>query len=320
MRGSVAAMKGVLPILALATLAACEFSGNGPGVTHDAVPPPDAPFPDGHGDAAIPDLDGDGVPDATDRCPTVADDQHDEDGDLVGDACDNCPTVANPDQANVGETMAGAAADGAGDACDPFPRRPGNDIVLFESFANPSPLWTVDGGAWSFAADAATQTRVDGVGRLYWGGDPTGDVVVDTVAALVATPPGGASIGILAQWSPTTDSAGVRTAWDSGYLCQLYDTPTVNLQAHVFWLQSATLTQLAAAVAPGASPTLGPGTTWRLRQLARRTERACEARSDAGGGLATTVVASGAVPSGRIALRAAYAQVRFDSVIVYAAP
>lgn len=313
-------MKGVLSILTLATLASCEFNSDGPGVTHDAVPPPDALVPDAIDAAGVADADGDGVPDASDLCPTVADDQHDEDADAIGDACDNCPTVANADQANVDETVAGVAVDGAGDACDPFPRRPGNDIVLFESFANPSPLWTVDGGAWTFAADAVTQTRVDGVARLYWGGDPTGDVVVDTVVALVATPPGGASIGTLAQWSPTTDSAGVRTAWDSGYLCQLYDTPTVNLQAHVFWLQSATLTQLAAAAAPGATPTLGPGTTWRLRQLARRTERACEARSDAGGSLATNVVASGAVPSGRIALRAAYAQVRFDSVIVYAAP
>lgn len=319
MRGSVAAMKGVLSILALATLASCEFNGNAPGVTDDAVPP-DAPFPDGPIDAAgPPDGDGDGVPDASDLCPTVADDQHDEDGDAIGDACDNCPTVANADQANVGESMAGAAPDGAGDACDPFPRRPGNDIVLFESFATRNPLWTTDGGAWSFANDAVTQTTTDAVARLYWAGDPTSDVVVDAVAAVVAPPPGGASLGTLAQWSPTTDSAGVRTAWDSGYLCQLYDTPTVNLQAHVFWLQGATLTQLAAAAA-GSTASIGPGPTWQLRQIARRAERSCAARSDSGATLTTSVVANSAVPSGRIGLRAAYAQVRFDSVIVYAAP
>lgn len=313
-------MKGVLSILSLAALAACEFNGNGPSVT-DAATLPDARVPDADVDApGALDGDGDGVPDAVDLCPTVADDQHDEDGDAIGDACDNCPTVANPDQANVGETQAGAAPDGAGDACDPFPRRPGNDIVLFESFAQPSPLWTVDGGAWTFAADAVTQTAVDGVGRLYWGGDPTDGVVVETVAAVVAPPPGGASIGVLAQWSPTSDSTGARSAWDSGYLCQLYDTPTANLQAHLFLLQSTTLTQLGAVAAPGPTPTIGPGPTWRLRQLARSAERGCDARAATGGGLATTVVANGAVPSGRFGLRAAYAQVRFDSVIVYAAP
>ncbi len=39
-----------------------------------------------------PDADGDGVPDASDNCPTVSNsDQSDSDGDGVGDACDKCP-------------------------------------------------------------------------------------------------------------------------------------------------------------------------------------------------------------------------------------
>jgi len=43
------------------------------------------------------DVDGDGIPDATDNCPTVANStQADTDGDGVGDACDNCVNVANP--------------------------------------------------------------------------------------------------------------------------------------------------------------------------------------------------------------------------------
>ncbi len=42
------------------------------------------------------DSDGDGVPEATDNCPSVANaDQADTDGDGLGDACDPCPT--NPD-------------------------------------------------------------------------------------------------------------------------------------------------------------------------------------------------------------------------------
>lgn len=58
------------------------------------------------------DTDGDGVPDARDNCPTLANaNQADADGDGVGDACDNCPSVANADQAD-------ADGDGIGDACD----------------------------------------------------------------------------------------------------------------------------------------------------------------------------------------------------------
>jgi beta propeller repeat protein len=47
----------------------------------------DDPCPPGAADG-----DGDGVCDAADRCPAVADpDQADRDGDLAGDACDPCP-------------------------------------------------------------------------------------------------------------------------------------------------------------------------------------------------------------------------------------
>jgi len=56
------------------------------------------------------DLDGDGIPDAEDNCPTVPNaDQADGDGDGVGDVCDNCPLAFNPDQSD---------GDGVGDVCD----------------------------------------------------------------------------------------------------------------------------------------------------------------------------------------------------------
>ncbi|HVO22457.1 MAG TPA: thrombospondin type 3 repeat-containing protein, partial [Candidatus Margulisiibacteriota bacterium] len=59
------------------------------------------------------DLDMDGVPDATDNCPTVPNpDQADDDGDGIGNLCDNCPTVFNPAQAAT-------KTRGVGDLCNP---------------------------------------------------------------------------------------------------------------------------------------------------------------------------------------------------------
>jgi hypothetical protein len=76
------------------------------------------------------DTDGDGIPDASDNCPTIPNPgQQDGDGDGVGDACDNCPTIANPGQADcdgngIGDVcaIAGGAPDcnlnGVPDTCD----------------------------------------------------------------------------------------------------------------------------------------------------------------------------------------------------------
>ncbi|HRD54289.1 MAG TPA: thrombospondin type 3 repeat-containing protein, partial [Flavobacteriales bacterium] len=60
----------------------------------------------------LPDGDGDGVCDAQDNCPLVANpSQTDADGDGVGDACDNCVATANANQLD-------SDGDGVGNACD----------------------------------------------------------------------------------------------------------------------------------------------------------------------------------------------------------
>ncbi|MHB8883049.1 MAG: LamG-like jellyroll fold domain-containing protein [Thermodesulfovibrionales bacterium] len=61
------------------------------------------------------DMDGDGVADDRDNCPTVSNSgQLDGDGDGIGDACDNCPLAYNKDQADLD-------LDAIGDVCDLLP-------------------------------------------------------------------------------------------------------------------------------------------------------------------------------------------------------
>ncbi len=52
---------------------------------------------------------------------------HDEDGDGIDDACDVCPFVADPAQLD-------SDGDGVGDACDPFPGVPSEHLARFEPF------------------------------------------------------------------------------------------------------------------------------------------------------------------------------------------
>jgi hypothetical protein len=85
------------------------------------------------------DFDGDGILDAVDDCPRIAnpgqvdtdDDGRgdacdaDRDGDGIPDATDNCPDVANAGQ----EDTTDATPDGVGDACDRCPDTPEGSVV-----------------------------------------------------------------------------------------------------------------------------------------------------------------------------------------------
>ncbi|MEJ2465394.1 MAG: thrombospondin type 3 repeat-containing protein [Candidatus Thiodiazotropha sp.] len=95
--------------------------------THTSSPKHDALMAYLGNSPGIVDTDGDGVADALDNCPAIANSgQADTDGDGIGDACDaltdtdgdgvsddldNCPAVANAGQGD-------ADGDGIGDACD----------------------------------------------------------------------------------------------------------------------------------------------------------------------------------------------------------
>jgi hypothetical protein len=98
------------------------------------------------------DRDGDGVPDAQDNCPDVANpDQGNEDGDRFGDACDPCPTVKD-------DAPTDSDGDGVGDACDPNPQTPGDHIELFEGFHHGLPNWSRSPGWVAVTGDAVQVT------------------------------------------------------------------------------------------------------------------------------------------------------------------
>jgi hypothetical protein len=91
------------------------------------------------------DDDGDGVPNLSDNCPTVANPrQADTDNDAIGDACDddkdgdtvlnasdNCPRVANAEQTDDTDVQPNqsVAPDGVGNACDLCPNTPALELV-----------------------------------------------------------------------------------------------------------------------------------------------------------------------------------------------
>lgn len=85
--------------------------------------------------ASIVDADGDGVDDALDNCPDVANpDQADTDGEGIGDLCDNCPLRKN-------DTQGDEDNDGSGNICD-----------TCSQLSNPGNLDT-DGDGWGDACD-----------------------------------------------------------------------------------------------------------------------------------------------------------------------
>jgi hypothetical protein len=86
-------------------------------------------------------------------CASIAD-PHDEDGDGIYDACDNCPAIANADQADTTEQKMHSFADGVGDACDPRPGLGGEQLDGFYSFASESQATDWAGAGFTISADA----------------------------------------------------------------------------------------------------------------------------------------------------------------------
>jgi hypothetical protein len=139
---------------------------------------------------AGPDSDGDGVPNASDNCPAVANaGQQDADSDGVGDACDVCPGSDDnidtdsdgvPDGCDVcpgGDDNVDTDSDGVPDSCDICPG--GDDNVDTDSDGVPDGCDVCPGG------DDNVDTDGDGVPDgcdVCLGGDDNVDTDADTVA------------------------------------------------------------------------------------------------------------------------------------------
>ena len=124
------------------------------------------------------DVDDDGVADAVDNCPTLANsDQANADDDGFGDACDTCPMTAsssvhNEDRDRFGDDCdlcpgtpdVGADGDGdsVGDLCDPMPDKVGqpNHRVRFDPFLALPTDWISTTIAWLQDNDAIAPATV----------------------------------------------------------------------------------------------------------------------------------------------------------------
>jgi hypothetical protein len=207
----------------------------------------------GLADAADPnDLDGDGIANAADNCPHVANpNQHDEDGDGVGDACDNCPSVANANQADTTEVGLMQFADGVGDACDLRPALGGDKIAAFFAFASDAETAAWHGDGWTIGGDAlnAGASSSWAIDRNAPGNDLAAHAEITT-----------------ASWTSTPALLGVAVDGDGiggGTLCSL--TPDRDgdgndeIDLHEL-AAAATTASLGAALTPGNALSI---TTWR---------------------------------------------------------
>jgi len=180
-------------LIVLAGVTACGFQSPGSPAGGNSNSEPDAP----QGNPAPDDDDGDGVLNADDNCPQVANpDQFNEDGDATGDACDPCPQLA------AAADDADRDGDGIGDGCDPRPDSPGDKLVYWNGFhvsgsGLPAGLSQIHGSSqlWSVANDQLVFSR---------NGDDWNIVAFDTAAKSHTTD---ATFEIITSYPVTTGSA-----------------------------------------------------------------------------------------------------------------
>ena len=136
----------------------------------------------------------------------------DLDGDGILNAADNCPTIANANQADTTEAaMNGQFPDGVGNACDLRPGLAGDEIARLSTFATEMQASSWNGSGWTIAADAASSTD-----NAQWqsrsGEQGDGAILVAEISALTFATGGELTIAV--------DGDGIQ----SGAACTVRET------------------------------------------------------------------------------------------------
>jgi Thrombospondin type 3 repeat len=147
---------------------------------------------------------------------------HDEDGDGVDDACDVCPHVANPTQGD-------GDGDGVGDPCDPQPAIAGERIEFFDPFAGVVlPGWTFTRPATLLVEEGRDSVRVDTRLEEFYMGQPI-SLAADTIVVGMRLGPAGAGASQI-----TINAASSPAA----YYCEVFSNTTEAKVAFSYTLDS----------------------------------------------------------------------------------
>jgi len=258
------------------------------------VTPPDSPSYD----ATPTDLDGDGIPNTADNCPTTPNPQQEnEDSDAFGDACDPCPPIAD-------DAPPDSDSDGVADACDPRPTQGGDTIVLFEGFHAALPGGWNQSGTWTIASDAASTDATGGRATLTIAGATTGHVSVSTAFTLDAlNGSADASVGVVDAYDHTASPR-------KGVHCHLTD-----------WGSSSPLAVVPLHDAPehDAPYQITVGRSYTLQQRHDGSNYTCSAQS--GAAQQTVTVTSGLAPATpEVGFRITHAAATFKWLLVVSNP
>jgi hypothetical protein len=253
---------------------------------------------------------GPGVADAADDGGMTAPDAppgacvevgHDEDGDGIDDACDNCPSIANPDQADVGELNAGNLPDGVGDACDPRPTQGGDAIALFVPMTAPlSPEWTVFTGSWTAGGDEVSQTDLGSGHRLDWPSFVDGNYAIETRVTLDGVDPVSYNQGVVFRMEVSTGK---------GWLCGVFGDDT-GFGGLMLWTLQSNVANFQEAYTDIVQPAIGDSYTI----LAGAYDRDVFCKLGTGEIAATS---SPRAPTGSPGLRTNRTQSTYEYMVVY---